>query len=251
MLEDEFGDIIKKASSGLKISSAELSDKTGVSLEDIKDLISYKLIPSKNQIKIIAEILKLNEEKLTKIVLEKWEPSNKSHPDVIKIEQEIDGSKVNSYIIKDYNEALIIDTGLDAKSILKSLEKNELVPIAILITHNHSDHISGIEGLQEEYICEVYQDNEESMLKLEDFKIKVLKTPGHTFNHNCFLYKNYCFVGDLLFAGSIGGSNEVPYQTHLESIRKKILSLPDSTLLFPGHGPVTSVKEEKNNNPFF
>ena len=249
MLEDNLSDIIKKAQQGLKISSEELSRLTAISIAELEQLKLYKQ-PTQQQVNSLADFLKLDPKKLSLIAFNKWHPSQKEHKDVIMVQQDFHNNKTNNYLIIQKDECIIIDSAGE-QAIFNEVKKRALRPLAILITHNHSDHIAGVAKLQSKYNCPVYQEQEDSAIELGSFKIKILKTPGHSQNHNCFLYKNYCFTGDLIFAGSIGNSNEVPYQTHLSTIKKKILSLPASTLLFPGHGPATSVKEELNNNPFF
>ena len=249
MLEDNFSDILRKAQQGLKISSEELSRLTAVSIAELEQLKLYKQ-PTQQQVNALAEVLRLDKQKLSNIAFSKWHPAQQEHKDVILVQQDFYGNKTNNYLIIQKNECIIIDSAGE-QAIFNEVKKRALRPLAILITHNHSDHIAGVAKLQSKYNCPVYQEQEDSAIELGNFKIKILKTPGHSQNHNCFLYKNYCFTGDLIFAGSIGNSNEVPYQTHLSTIKKKILSLPASTLLFPGHGPATSVKEELNNNPFF
>ncbi|MDQ6732497.1 MAG: MBL fold metallo-hydrolase, partial [Nitrospirota bacterium] len=85
--------------------------------------------------------------------------------------------------------------------------------------------------------------------------IRFMTTPGHTPGGMCYrIEKNtapICFVGDTLFAGSIGRSNPATlYQTHLTSVRERVLRLPVETALLPGHGPATTVQEEVTHNPF-
>src|SRR3989344_5177211 len=238
VLEDEFADIIKKASSGLKLSLQELSRITEIPLKELQQLTLYKQ-PSPQQVELLAEYLHLDAKKLAAIAFRKWHPLQQQHKDVVKLEHPFGSSKVNSYLLVKNNECLIIDAG-NAESILQEIRKRNLKPAAIFITHPHTDHVAGISALTKRLRCPVYEEKEDSIVEIAPFTIQILKTPGHHLQHNCFLYNNYCFVGDLLFAGSIGNSSEVPYQTHLATIKKKILSLPESTILFPGHGPVTS-----------
>ena len=78
-----------------------------------------------------------------------------------------------------------------------------------------------------------------------------MTTPGHTPGGVCYQADQCVFVGDTLFAGSIGRANPATlYATHLSSVRERLLTLPDSLILFPGHGPSTTVREEKDHNPF-
>jgi len=249
LLEDNFQDIIRKASSGLKFSSEELSRLTNIPLKELEQLKLYKQ-PSQQQLNLLAEFLSLDKDKLSNLTFKKYHPQQKQHKDIIKIQQDYNNMKVNNYLLFERNECLIIDSS-GSQLIFNEIKKKALKPLAFLLTHPHPDHIADIDKIQSRYRCQIIKEKEDSTIQIGKFEIQILKTPGHHLQHNCFLYKNYCFVGDLLFAGSIGNSNEVPYATHLTTIKKKILSLPESTLLFPGHGPVTSVKEELENNPFF
>ena len=87
----------------------------------------------------------------------------------------------------------------------------------------------------------------------ENAAIRMLHTPGHTDGSSCFLFKSTIFTGDTLFAGSVGGvfSETATYQTLLESVRFKLFALDDATVVAPGHGPPSTIGEEKAHNPFF
>jgi len=87
----------------------------------------------------------------------------------------------------------------------------------------------------------------------EHAAIRMLHTPGHTDGSSCFLFRSTLFTGDTLFAGSVGGAfgNVSTYRDILDSVRTKIFALDDSTVLMPGHGPPSTIAEEKAHNPFF
>ena len=121
----------------------------------------------------------------------------------------------------------------------------------ILLTHGHEDHISGAGEISKKFNCEIFRDfDSDTNLNIGGFNVRVIFTPGHTTKSCSYLIDNFLFVGDELFAGSIGNSTIV-YEKHLENIKKKILSLNNNVVILPGHGPATTVKEEKENNPFF
>ena len=89
-------------------------------------------------------------------------------------------------------------------------------------------------------------------LSIGKTRLKALATPGHTPGGVTYVSEGLCFVGDALFAGSTGRSmSPQGYQTLLASLRQKVLSLPEDTVILPGHGPTTTVGEEKRHNPFF
>jgi glyoxylase-like metal-dependent hydrolase (beta-lactamase superfamily II) len=87
----------------------------------------------------------------------------------------------------------------------------------------------------------------------ENAAIRMLHTPGHTDGSSCFLFRSTLFTGDTLFAGSVGGAFGTlsSYRDILDSVRTRIFTLDDTTVLMPGHGPPSTVAEEKAHNPFF
>ncbi|MAF51066.1 MAG: hypothetical protein CMH64_03150 [Nanoarchaeota archaeon] len=247
MLEDEFGDIIKKARRGLNISLNELEEESKISKKDLEKMESYELKPDEGQIKKLSKILKLNFIKLKRITLENWEPSKQDLGNVIKIENDYHGYNVNSYLVVEDDEVVAIDTGANPETIKKKVNELGKELKAVLLTHRHADHSEGVGDLDCKIIMNLREDEE---ISIDKFSIKIFATPGHTAGSNSFLIDNFLFVGDEIFAGSIGNS-EIKYDKHLETIKEKIFSLGDDIVILPGHGPITSVKEEKENNPFF
>ncbi len=192
----------------------------------------------------------------------------------------------NCYIIGDEKSktAAVIDPGDEAERIVAKLKKRGLNCEYILLTHAHVDHVSGINGVVEATSAKVCIHKDDSlMLKaapiqalafgmkpfmppridkyLEDgdiidignLKVKVIHTPGHSAGGVCFLLENCIFVGDTIFQGSIGRT-DLPggnYDELIHSIETKIFTLPDETIIYPGHGPETTVGYEKRYNPFF
>ena len=249
MLEDEFGDIIKKARNGLNISLKSLEEKTKIKEKDLSLMEAYKSKPNNEQIEKLSKVLKLNSEKLKNIV-NGWEPKKKVLKDkdveVERIENDYYGYNVNSYLIIKGKEALAVDTGAHPETITYKAKERNVELKALLITHGHTDHAGG----KEEFGCKIIEDINDKELKIGNFKVKAIRISGHTATSNSFLINKFLFVGDELFAGSIGGSH-IPYEKHLENIKNKIFSLDEKVIILPGHGPMTSVKEEKENNPFY
>ena len=168
------------------------------------------------------------------------------------------------------NKALLFDTGTDATKTLKYLKNNCLSLSAIFITHQHADHIGALNQFTEAYPkAEIFasQSSKDSRYSFNiiktsclktfgSFKIEAYRTTGHTEDGISFkatgLSKNILFVGDALFAHSQGGTiNPEAYQNALTINRSSILSQSDDTILAPGHGPLTTVGHEKQNNPFY
>jgi glyoxylase-like metal-dependent hydrolase (beta-lactamase superfamily II) len=186
----------------------------------------------------------------------------------------IGGYGVQGYIVSDEGEAVVIDTAYNAAAMIKVLEKHKLRLVGICLTHGHADHAEGIDRLLDHREVPVYLGLEDIELlawrpraellaapadghsiRVGHRSIHCLATPGHTPGGICYrvddLSQPVCFVGDTLFAGSIGRSNPSKlYVTHLHSVNHRVLSLGPDYRLLPGHGPSTTVAEERNHNPF-
>lgn len=180
-------------------------------------------------------------------------------------------------------QVAIIDPGGEIDKILQIINQKGLKPIYILGTHGHFDHIGGVHQLQSVISCQflinqndiflVDDINEQAVFfgfeKVEtpkvhgylkdgdvvdigDLKVTVLDTPGHTPGSISFKVNNCVFVGDTVFQGSIGRT-DLPggsYDTLIHSVKEKLFILDDNTELYPGHGPSTTLQNEKRYNPF-
>lgn len=197
--------------------------------------------------------------------------------------------QTNCYVLRESitaKECLIIDTGLEAGPVVDFLNEHKLNPAAVILTHGHADHIAGLGILREKYPdtkvyihkldAQMLTDKEQNlsalagiqfsaepadvlieegdMVEEAGIKLAVLHTPGHT-QGGVSLYskdEQIIFVGDTLFADSIGradfpGGN---MEQLITSIREKLLGLPEETAVYPGHGPITTIRQEKAYNPF-
>ena len=193
----------------------------------------------------------------------------------------------NCYIVGDQESGVgaIIDPGDEAPRIAMAVEGTGLDIGSIIVTHAHIDHVGAVAALTDEYACPVLMHAEaEEMLEalptqammmgvrfgkvprvdryLEDddivevgeLRLRSLYTPGHAPGHLAFYLEDEGLVlsGDALFAGSVGrvdlpgGSMEVLMQ----SIEERLLTLPDETVVYPGHGPRTTIRDERTTNPF-
>lgn len=276
-LEDELGDIIGKARSGLGVSADFLSDMTQIDASDIQLVEDYQLTPSHAQIRRLAEALQLDPHKLQSIAEEAWQPQSvdlvSNDASVTRIEVPFGEYKENCYILtsKETSEVAVIDPGGAADEILRRLDERGSKLELILVTHAHRDHIGGIGELASAnpgvrivshpadkmtlaaQTPDQWEPAEDGVsVSLGNLDIVPLYTPGHTPGSVSYRIDGFCFVGDTLFAGSIGRPEAKSiYRQMLSVIRNKVLSLPDETMILPGHGPVTTVREEKAHNPFF
>ncbi len=164
--------------------------------------------------------------------------------------------EANCYIVFDQNskDAVIIDPGDEAEKILSVVGKEKIKPIAILNTHNHFDHIGANNEIKQKFNIKIYRPTKDEETK--NFGsltgLKFLLTPGHTRDGLCILVENHLFSGDTLFASSVGRTDWEggDFNQLMNSIKTEILTLPDETIVHPGHGPDTTIEAEKKSNPF-
>jgi len=183
-------------------------------------------------------------------------------------------TQTNCYIVGDTQteEAVIIDPGFDStsevKSILKEIERNGFRVKFIINTHGHQDHTSGNKVMKEatkapilihEYDAPLLRNppadktlREGDIIELGEVKLRVLHTPGHSKGSIALLSADIVFSGDTLWAGTIG-RYDLPggsLEEIMNSLKNKFLILPDRLKVYPGHGPATTIGEERRSNPF-
>jgi glyoxylase-like metal-dependent hydrolase (beta-lactamase superfamily II) len=276
LLEDQLGDILQKARIGKGITLAALAKVMGLSPAQIDQIEEGTSVPQPDPLHLLAEYVGLDAQKLAMISNGTWTPQPPPpwlKDRVILVQGMIGSYPVNGYILYDRQsrEAACIDTAYDPEKMLKALETHHLHLKYVLLTHAHHDHMGGVETLMAKTGAVLYLHRDEMPLfsrqsrltpdgfVKEDFEIsigrlrfKAVSTPGHTPGGVTYLSEGLCFVGDALFAGSTGRSmSPQGYQSLLTSLRQKVLSLPDETVILPGHGPTTTVGEENRHNPFF
>ena len=266
-LEDEFGDIISKAWKGLGMDIGEVSTKSGIPAESLEKFAAYSLKPTDEEIEKLALTLNLNYKSLLNISKNLYLPKEFDYKKayegvrIVPIKGSMGGYPVYAYLLIVENKCIIIDTADSPDMIIQEVKKNNLEPLFMLITHSHSDHIGGYKKIKDNlningYIHKSALFNSDSLRDLSEqhafevnsHRIEVIPTPGHTQDSVTYLVDKYLFIGDLIFAGSLGRGNW-SYKELLESA-KKILGFPEDYHIFPGHGPKTSVGEERENNAF-
>lgn len=204
--------------------------------------------------------------------------------------------KIESYLVSEFGtncyfvinnetkEMLVVDPGDNASMLIDAIEREQIKPVAILLTHGHLDHASAAEALAKNFQVKIYaheaekeiledsrmnltaafgaakkfradvfvKDNE--VLELIGCKIKVLFTPGHTPGGCCYYFneQRILFSGDTLFCESVGRTDFPGGSSAalIRSIREKLLDLPDDVKVYPGHMSQTSIGTEKMYNPF-
>jgi hydroxyacylglutathione hydrolase len=171
----------------------------------------------------------------------------------------------NAYLLgpREGGDAVLIDPGTFDAALLQAVESNGLYVRSIFVTHAHNAHINGIRSLLKVYKATIYS-NQPSVLDFParhvgdgdivsagKFEVGVRATPGHSIDSVTLLIRSMVFTGDALTAGGIGETRSgYARGVLLSAIRRQILSLPDSTLVFPGHGPPSTVGAERLYNPY-
>jgi hydroxyacylglutathione hydrolase len=275
-LEDDVSDILKKARTGQGLSIGDVARMTGLPGGDITAIERGDPPCDRTEVRTLAKALSLRASALEEIAFDKWEPVPQRPPAWVEmIHGSMNGYGVQGYIVHDRRDAVVIDTAYNAPAMLQALSRMGLSLIGICLTHGHTDHAEGIDQLLRPCDVPVYLGPEDAELlawrpradlleipadgreiTVGRLTVRCMPTPGHTPGGVCYRVDDpqqpICFVGDTLFAGSIGRSNPSRlYQTHLDSVRARVLTLAPQYRLWPGHGPATTVEEELNHNPFY
>lgn len=198
--------------------------------------------------------------------------------------------QTNCYVVSNKNkECLVFDPGEQGAALIGDLHKNGLKPLAVFLTHAHFDHIGAVDMLRDAFDIPVYiheaevswladpmkngsgkymelqnvvvnapKDEhiirKEQTFTISDFEFDAVFTPGHSPGSVTFIFKEdgFAIVGDTLFERSVGRTDLIggSMDVLMKSIREKLLSLPDDTIIYPGHGEHTTPADEKVNNPF-
>jgi glyoxylase-like metal-dependent hydrolase (beta-lactamase superfamily II) len=279
-LEDTFGDILRKSMRGTGVSEAKLAGATGIDARDIQQWLRDEGAADDAQARAIASILRLDPGKLADSAAQRWYPPPIERADVRHHPH--DPHPSNGYVFfldpstslgtGSGRRAALVDPAGVSGNLLRVLRDGDYHLQYILITHKHADHCDATAD-----VAKAFPDAQIVMHRLDshaigslaekalpvrdgddlpfgdDVRIRMLHTPGHTDGSASFLFQSVVFTGDTLFAGSVGGAygDKSTYADILNSVRGKYFTLPDDTVLMPGHGPPTTVALEKAHNPFF
>jgi glyoxylase-like metal-dependent hydrolase (beta-lactamase superfamily II) len=267
-LEDNFADVIGKAQRGLRISDADLGARAEVSLADLAAVKSGQLIDA--VIRRVARHLRLNPDALEALAHQRWYPEAPNfRSGFAMFNTPYEDMTVNSYLLWDPRSraAAAFDTGASCEGMLDLARAENLKIGYVFLTHTHEDHVADLPRLVAETGAEVWSSEREpaGMPGEKTFKenahfhigplaIKTLLTWGHSPGLTTFYVTGLSWplaiAGDSLFASSIGGSAS-HFADQYNNDCEKIFTLPRDTVLACGHGPLTTVGQEKEHNPFF
>jgi glyoxylase-like metal-dependent hydrolase (beta-lactamase superfamily II) len=271
-LEDHLGDIIRKARVMNSVSPATAANTAGISEAELSALEKTGSAVKKINFAALAPLLGLNAAKL-EAVANGWLPSPKDLSgwhEIRVITTSGDDFSVNCYLVWDEvtRDAALFDTGLDAKPVLNCITAEQLSLRHIFITHSHWDHVEALPKIREAFPkvklhsgsknAPVDQRNKTAeIVHLGGLRVTHRETPGHAEDGVTYIVGNWqedapiiAIVGDTIFAGSMGNGNG-QWDLAKQKVHEQILALPPETLICPGHGPLTTVAEEKAHNPFF
>lgn len=266
MLEDNHEDIIAKALRGQGISKSSIAGSVNVERSVIKRILSGESL--EDVIARIAPVLGLDSEKLLISARKVWSPKPIELTGVKRFVSDFGEMSVNAYVVyeQDSRKAWVFDTGTDCNSLISFIEEDGLKVDSILLTHTHRDHISCLDKLKckfpsvniyvhkTEPIDQTIQIEEGFQLSLDSLKLIALHTHGHSVGGMSYIINGLtspvAIVGDAIFAGSMGGGI-VSFTDALRTNREKLMTLSDETIICPGHGPMSTIGEEKKYNPFF
>ena len=275
LLEDEFGDIIGKARFGLNLSAADVAGQVGISAGELAVLEDCERSPTRAESDALAALLNLNPKRLWAVAQDAYVPNPVplDHGGVRIRVIPYPPMRVYQYVVGDVEtgQAVVVDPGAVPEQILGALAEEQWTAAAVLVTHADADHIDALPAIHKALDVPIWiHPNEQPRLpslqradirtydhgqrfRVGPFDVEARRTPGHAPGHSSLVLRDLVLVGDAMFAGSLGRTSLGPdhYAEHLAAVRSQILSLPETTRLFAGHGPPTTVGEELANNPFF
>jgi hydroxyacylglutathione hydrolase len=270
-LEDTFADVLNKAASGLGYNAMGLSRLTGLDPIRIQMVLDGKF--DSGAVMTLANVLDLHAPSLFQLATKAWYPEQTRLNGLAAFNTPFpvpgfEEMTVNSYLVWEPNSrvAAAFDTGANVVEMLRVIEKESLKLTSVFLTHKHDDHIQALPQLLQATGCQKVFTNElESVPGARLFKtgtflsigmlgVETCLTSGHSPGGTTFVISGLdlpvAIVGDALFCSSQGGAME-DYKEAIENNKREIFSLPNETIVCPGHGPMTTIGQEREHNPFY
>ena len=271
-LEDELGDVLDKALQHAGLTEDQLAAATGIEANRIKDAEDYRYDFTCAELQKLAVALGLNEVGVCAMGEGKYPlPQLPALPFALRIVALPYGiGRVNAFILQNTatQDTLLVDTVDCPERLAAAWPAGVPWPAAVLLTHWDRDHAGGLPAVtRRQPGLPVFAPTDRPGLGVEvmgegaerrlgDFCIRAFRTPGHIAEHNAYFVSaadvtgpGVLFSGDLIFAGSLGGAFYCCQTLHREA-RRVIAALPEQTIIAPGHGPLTTIANERRFNPF-
>lgn len=262
-LEDHLGDVLAKARAMTDVTLETAAEAAGLPVARYEDIERSGRLPGPLDLTPLARMIELDPAKLHRLAAG-WLPQPRDlgqwrHLQQITTAHE--DSTVNSYLVWDAaaRVAALFDTGWEISAAQQLVQAHELRLETLFLTHSHIDHIAALDALRQAFpgLRVRRKPADADGAAIGSLRVRVRPTPGHATDGLTWVVEGWpdgappaAMVGDAIFAGSIGRG----FQSWLlarNGVREQIFTLPPETLLCPGHGPVTTVAEERAHNPFF
>lgn len=249
-LEDDIGYVLRKAMRGVGKTPAQVAEVAGLSIAELDACIAGRA--NTNALHAVASALSLSPLALS--ALPQYRPIVPILQGVTRLEVPFESDTVNSWLIRVEDQTLLFDTGFQPDSVHRLLQVLGAADVDVFLTHDHRDHVGGLAALAPLMRKHQHIPLGQS-LTFGPLRVKSIDLAGHCIPTTGYviegLSRPICVTGDALFAGSIGGCPDpFTYQMALRNIHQHLLCLPNTTILLPGHGPATTVGQEKKCNPF-
>ncbi len=271
-LEDDFSDVLGKAMRGTGLDARGLARATGLSVAAIASWSAGQSAPTGEEARALARALRLDPSAFAEAAASRWHPEPIVLSGVRHHPQRPHPSNGYVFFLDGDKRAALVDPAGIPANLLRILREGAYHLQYVLVTHKHADHCDAAADVAAAFPSArivVHRADSHALGPLaagatlvrdgdelpfgDDASIRMLHTPGHTDGSSSYLFRSTVFTGDTLFAGSIGGAygDRTTYDDILRSVRTRIFTLPDDTVLMPGHGPPSRVGWEKAHNPFF
>ncbi len=265
-LEDNFDDVINKAQRGLRLADDELARRAGLSPAALRALKGGAF--DEAAARAVAPVLRLGADQLAALGRKAWYPQAPVFPrGFAMFNTAFEDMTVNSYLVWDAGTrvAAAFDTGATGEPMLGAIGAEKLTVRYLFLTHTHDDHVADAARLVAATRAEVWSSalepfpggktfRENQTFHIGDLAIKTLITSGHSPGQTTYFVTGLSWplaiCGDSMFASSMGGGL-VSYEDQYRNNVEKIFTLPRDTVIAPGHGPLTTLAQEKQHNPFF
>ncbi len=274
-LEDELGDVLDKALHCAGLTDEQLAQRAGVAVDAIQNIEDYRYDDLTDEdLHRLAAALRLNEVGLCALARNRYPRPDISglpfclHP----LTMPFGVGSVNAYAVVDCitGVGVLFDGGASYEALAKVWPKAVTRIEAVFLTHPEAEHIGGIDGVRRQHGLAAYYGprggppeagcwplGEGETVVAAGYQVTAFSTPGHCAEHNCYLVRPkgvpqaraLLISGDLIFAGSLGGGYFSCAQLLLHA-RRILGALPANTAIAPGHGPMTTVENERKYNPF-